>query len=146
MRLFAIAIPGKVRAHRRSVGALVMLLPFLAAQLAWLPLGAVGGMNREVALWSNCGEALCDCLPAPACAMCPSGEGAACVETKTDSSESRELQVRIASLLSGLVAVPVDRAAGQLMGDGAYPLLPAAVELTGPRSRSLDPQTPPPWA
>ena len=123
-----------------------MLLPFLAAQLAWLPLGALGGMSREVAVWSTCGEALCDCLPAPECALCPEGDGLVCSETKTDSSESRALQVRIASLLSGLVAVPGVHAADRVTGDGAYPALPAAVELTGPRSRPLDPQTPPPWA
>lgn len=141
------------RRNGRLIGAVVMLLPFLAAQLAWLPLGGLGGMTRDVAVWSQCGQDLCRCLPEPVCALCAHDEVVACqtavasvAPRKTDSSPARDLQVRLASLLSGLVAIPDADSNRWVAADAERPAVDAAVETVRPRSRSLRPPTPPPWA
>ncbi len=139
----------------RSFAAFAMLAPFLLSQLAWLPLGMIGGASRQVAVWSKCGQRLCDCTPDPACALCPEGTALACADAtpvasqaprKTDNSESRELQQKIALAISALVAIAHDDTACTI----ARPLA-----IVGPRvwavdampaSRTLTPAPPPPWA
>jgi len=139
-----------------------MLLPFLAAQLAWLPLGGLAGLHRDVAAWSVCGEAMCVCLPdvqkVPTCALCPEGGPSTCgaadqangvasvAERRTDTSDSQDLQLALAAMLSALVAVPDPGSAARTAGDGERPVVAASFEAVRPASRSLDPAMPPPWA
>jgi hypothetical protein len=136
----------------RRFAVVAMLVPFLCAQLAWLPLGSIGGSTRDVAAWSVCGERLCDCTPTPECALCPAGDTVVCAVAstaprKTDRSESRDLQQRIATMIGALVAISDTNAGSPAI---AAPALPRgygwAFDGSMPASRALAPAAPPPWA
>ena len=135
----------------RLAAVAVMLLPFLAAQLAWLPLGAFAGQWRQVESWSLCGEALCDCLPDPepaACSLCPEGDASACPRvssTRTDTSGSDDFRVAVLSLLSSIVAVP-GGAGDEVRWASPRRWCARVAAVESPASRVLETPTPPPNA
>jgi hypothetical protein len=108
-------------------------------------------VDRRIA-WSVCGERLCDCTPTPECALCPAGDTVVCAVAstaprKTDRSESRDLQQRIATMIGALVAISDTNAGSPAI---AAPALPRgygwAFDGSMPASRALAPAAPPPWA